>query len=649
MSRRPRLWALLGAGALVAGTLVAAPPLGAAPNTITLNRDDGANGYTGDVGGGEFGVTQLDGLSVPAMNPALAVPGSFFQTFCLEGGAHVPMGVPVIFTVSDAAKAGGQSGSVNGEDPISLQTSYLYFNFWNGTLTTPYDATLGAGRESSATQLQIAIWYFEGEFDPVFLTPGSDAVAFIDEANVAVNGGSWTDNHGVRVLNLTNANGDDLQDVLILTDAEDCGLRLTKTASAESVGAFEPVTFTYEVQNTGSKTLTNVAIVDDAGTPADASDDFTIVSGVTLLPGEIRSYSSDPIILPVKFCMDIGGASTEVGTMYVTSVDDCWRFKYVQSRNVVDNTYGTGAVGWPKGHTFGNLTGSDKAGFRLKDGNGSVVLEFFLDYISSSSAFPSGFGTLGFSGGDGSFVSGDSSNIKSYATSMSDTINLPQYVSGFTVNSPLPELANPSWQYDDSYTFLVKKSAFGANGFGSVEIPGIHNSPSKYGFNLFTPTPCENRVTNVATASGICTRHGESILIATTGTATVVVGPSSGGGGGECELSATALKFKDRTLSLTLTNDGSETCTIAKLQLTWPTGNKKLKKIKVNGKEVFKTARAPTSTEVTTWVGNVSLRQIPGGAKKTITFEFEGKASTSASGYELLLDHGAGYSADLIP
>ena len=649
MSRRSGFWAFVGAGALVAGTLVSAPPLGAAPNTITLHRDDGAAGYTGDIGGGEFGVLQLDGLSVPAMDPAVAVPGTIFQTFCLEGGVHVPLDVPVLYTVSDAAKAGGQSGAVNGEDPISLQTSYLFFNFWHGTLTTPYDSTLGAGRKSSAVQLQIAIWYFEGEFDPVFIVPGSDAEAFISEADAAVNGGSWTDNHGVRVLNVTNSNGDDLQDVLVLTAEDDCDLRLTKTASADTVAAFEPVTFTYVVENTGGKALTNVTIVDDAGTPADTSDDFTIASGLTLQPGEVRTFTSDPIILPVKMCQDIGGVSTEVGTLYVTSVDDCWRFKYVQSRNVVDNTYGTGAVGWPKGHTFGNLTGSDKAEFRLKDADGAVVLDFFLDYITSSSAFPSGFGTLGFTGGDGKFVSGDSSNIKSYTTSMSDTINLPLYVSGYTVNSPLPELANPTWQYDDSYTVLVKKSAFGASGFGSAEIPAIHNSPSKYGFNLFTPTPCENRVTNVATATGLCTRNGETTLIATTGTATVVVGPSSGGGAGDCELTPSALKFKDRTLSLTLTNTGSEVCTISKIQLTWPSSNKKLKKIKLNGKEVFKTARAPTSTEVTTWVGNVSLRQIAPGAKKLITFEFEGKASTSAAGYELLLDHGDGYSGDLIP
>jgi hypothetical protein len=648
MSRRSGLWAFVGAGALAAATLVSASPAGAAPNTITLHRDDGASGYTGDVGGGEFGVTQLDGLSVPAMDPAVAVPGSIFQTFCLEGGVHVPMGVPVIYTVSDAAKAGGQSGAVNGEDPISLQTSYLFFNFWHGTLTTPYDNTLGAGRKDSATQLQIAIWYFEGEFDPVFIVPGSDAEAFIDEADAAVNGGSWTDNHGVRVLNLTNSAGDDLQDVLVLTAEDDCGLRLTKTASPNPAAAFEPVTFRYDVENTGGKVLTNVTIVDDAGTPSDTSDDFTVASGVTLQPGEVASYFSDPVILPVKFCQDINGVPTEVGTLYVASVDDCWRFKYVQSRNVVDNTYGTGAVGWPKGHSFGNLTGSDKAEFRLKDADGAVVLDFFLDYITSSSAFPSGFGTLGFTGGDGKLVSGDASNIKSYATSMSDTINLPLFQSGYTVNSPLPELANPTWDYDDSYTVLVKKSAFGAGGFGSVEIPAIHNSPSKYGFNLFTPTPCENVVTNIATATADCTRNGVTTLISTTGTTTVVVGPSSGGADG-CDLVALSPKFKDRTMSLTLTNTGSDVCTITRLQLTWPSSNKKLKKIKVNGKEVFKTARAPTSTEVTTWVGSASLRQIAPGASKTVTFEFESKASTSASGYGLFIDHGTGYSGDFIP
>ncbi len=73
-----------------------------------------------------------------------------------------------------------------------------------------------------------------------------------------------------------------------------------------------------------------------------------------------------------------------------------------------DNSYGVNAVGWGgKTHTFGNLTGSDKAGFQIVRPNGTVALSFNLDYISStavSGAAPSGYASLGPFGGDGSIV-----------------------------------------------------------------------------------------------------------------------------------------------------------------------------------------------------------------------------------------------------
>ena len=54
-----------------------------------------------------------------------------------------------------------------------------------------------------------------------------------------------------------------------------------------------------------------------------------------------------------------------------------------------DNSYGANAVGWPKGHTFNNLVGSDHAGIQIKDPNGVVKLSFNLDYLSTKSGTPS--------------------------------------------------------------------------------------------------------------------------------------------------------------------------------------------------------------------------------------------------------------------
>ena len=80
----------------------------------------------------------------------------------------------------------------------------------------------------------------------------------------------------------------------------------------------------------------------------------------------------------------------------------------------VDNTYGENAIGWgeaeamiapmmpggmmgmkapkPKkgGHTFKDLVGSDHAEIILKDGNGEVVMQFKLDYLSEDASQPSG-------------------------------------------------------------------------------------------------------------------------------------------------------------------------------------------------------------------------------------------------------------------
>ena len=47
---------------------------------------------------------------------------------------------------------------------------------------------------------------------------------------------------------------------------------------------------------------------------------------------------------------------------------------------------GHGLVQVPQ--TFKNLIGSDKAEFRFTDGKGNVVLDFYCDYITASSAFP---------------------------------------------------------------------------------------------------------------------------------------------------------------------------------------------------------------------------------------------------------------------
>jgi hypothetical protein len=179
-------------------------------NIRFLNRE-GTNG-------GEFGVAA-----------AHTVSPELFRTFCIEQSEHLDFnanGFKVV-GISDSAVAGG-GGAVNGRDPISSETAYLYTQFRAGTLSA-YDYTAnGAGHANSADELQEALWYLEQESTHL----DGQAALWVAEANAA----GWNDIGNVRVANLVWANsprtygkltfniGDRAQDVLILVPAPGAGL-----------------------------------------------------------------------------------------------------------------------------------------------------------------------------------------------------------------------------------------------------------------------------------------------------------------------------------------------------------------------------------------------------------------------------------------
>jgi hypothetical protein len=164
----------------------------------------------------------------------------------------------------------------------------------------------------------------------------------------------------------------------------------------------------------------------------------------------------------------------------------------------VDNTYGATAVGWPaKGHKLKDLVGSDHARFHLFDGAGVEVLAFDLDYFSADPTTPSGYGTLGVTGGDGAMLIGPPEVVVGASTSMARNFN-ERALAGYTVDSPATDAAytpNPAaaaWDYRVIYEFDVRLDAFGPSGFGAVTIDEIHASPSKLGENtvVVEPLPC---------------------------------------------------------------------------------------------------------------------------------------------------------------
>jgi len=164
----------------------------------------------------------------------------------------------------------------------------------------------------------------------------------------------------------------------------------------------------------------------------------------------------------------------------------------------VDNTYGKNALGWSaKGHTFKDLVGSDHAQFQLRDGAGAVVSELKLDYITADAAMPSGYRSLGVTGGDGQVPGGHATAIVASSTSMERNFN-ERGLASYTVDSPATDEAYtanptaPTWDYRVIYEFAIRADAFGAAGFGAVTIPSIHASPSKAGENTLVvePGPC---------------------------------------------------------------------------------------------------------------------------------------------------------------
>jgi hypothetical protein len=151
----------------------------------------------GNTGGGEFGVSKTSGGQ------------ELFRTFCLEINEYFTPGIEYkVGSITTAAVNGGSGG--RNPDPLSVQTAYLYTMFRIGTLSN-YNYTEGTAEHiKDANSLQRAIWYFEDEITE----PNSDAqaLAWITEANNA----SWNGIGDVRVINMTDAQGNPKQDQLVL-------------------------------------------------------------------------------------------------------------------------------------------------------------------------------------------------------------------------------------------------------------------------------------------------------------------------------------------------------------------------------------------------------------------------------------------------
>jgi len=212
-------------GFVAAGTIAACLGLAQAAHadTLTIARD--YTNYTmgtsvsGHTGGGEWGVSSINGLTPPSMGSGVGISGNVFQSFCLERNETLSPGT-YNWSLDTGARNGGVGGATSNFDPIGAATAILFTKFWNGTLTNyggtgnSYNYTAGSGRVSTAGELQDAIWYLEGELTSSQVDHTSLAWAWAQQA--LTDAGSSTDIGNVRVLVLTDSGGGNHQDILVL-------------------------------------------------------------------------------------------------------------------------------------------------------------------------------------------------------------------------------------------------------------------------------------------------------------------------------------------------------------------------------------------------------------------------------------------------
>lgn len=158
--------------------------LGALPAQAGISVGDSIRftNREGNTGGGEFGVAEL-----PNANTEL------FRTFCLQVNEYLdfsPLGFKVV-DISDRAQG-------YADDPLDARTAYLYTQFSKGTLSGYDYSPNTSGHAASADALQRAFWAIENETGPA----SGQALAWINEAALAISSGAWSGLGNVRVLSI---------------------------------------------------------------------------------------------------------------------------------------------------------------------------------------------------------------------------------------------------------------------------------------------------------------------------------------------------------------------------------------------------------------------------------------------------------------
>jgi hypothetical protein len=162
-------------------------------------------------------VTFADGPGTTQGGIYLADAENFgeFDTFCLETGEGLTTGFTYEYTISTDIMFKGQ-GIV---DPLNEETAFLYTEFRDGDVPDILGDP-GIDIVDVANAVQLAIWFLEESR----ATDDANALALVQAAQDAVNGGQWSGLGDVRVMNVWNPGhvGEEdhaKQDVLVLIPA----------------------------------------------------------------------------------------------------------------------------------------------------------------------------------------------------------------------------------------------------------------------------------------------------------------------------------------------------------------------------------------------------------------------------------------------
>lgn len=155
-----------------------------------------------------------------AITTAHETPGPFgnlyFRSFCVEKDENIyPPNDWYDAAYNTEAVLGGNN--TNNGDPLSAAAAWLYAAFSTGNLQSLAGGnfTYSGGNQGA---LQNAIWHLEEEISSI----GTTAEALVDLAEDAVGTGDYVAttkyfDRYVRVLNLTETNGTNRQDILVIS------------------------------------------------------------------------------------------------------------------------------------------------------------------------------------------------------------------------------------------------------------------------------------------------------------------------------------------------------------------------------------------------------------------------------------------------